>query len=173
VKVSFTIGKYEDKVLCDVVPMEATHLLLGRPWQYDRKVIHDGVTNKIFGGSFIHIFDLGGIRTILSNKDSKFFDHFWRSLWSRLGTKLPYSTTCYPQMYGQTKVVNRNLGQLLRCFVKRSLKDWEEWIPYVFNTTTSYSPFELTYGFNLFSSFDLFPLLVMPNCANDEGLSKA
>ncbi|RDX96081.1 hypothetical protein CR513_21314, partial [Mucuna pruriens] len=31
VEVSFTIEKYEDKVLCDVVPMEATHLLLGRP----------------------------------------------------------------------------------------------------------------------------------------------
>ncbi|RDY12117.1 hypothetical protein CR513_03143, partial [Mucuna pruriens] len=42
---SFTIGKYEDKVLCDLVLMEAPHLLLGRPWQYDKKVIHDGVTN--------------------------------------------------------------------------------------------------------------------------------
>ncbi|RDY08344.1 Retrovirus-related Pol polyprotein from transposon 17.6, partial [Mucuna pruriens] len=26
--------------------MEASHVLLGRPWQYDRKVIHDGVSNK-------------------------------------------------------------------------------------------------------------------------------
>jgi len=34
-------------VLCDVVPMEATHILLGRPWQYDRKTLHDGLTNKI------------------------------------------------------------------------------------------------------------------------------
>ncbi|RDX82127.1 hypothetical protein CR513_37122, partial [Mucuna pruriens] len=31
VEVSITIGKYEDKVLCNVVPMEAIHLLLGRP----------------------------------------------------------------------------------------------------------------------------------------------
>ena len=38
VLVSFSIGKYEDKVLCDVVPMQAGHLLLGRPWQFDRKV---------------------------------------------------------------------------------------------------------------------------------------
>ena len=28
--VSFSIGKYEDKILCDVVPMEASHILLGR-----------------------------------------------------------------------------------------------------------------------------------------------
>ena len=27
--------------------MEATHILLGRLWQFDRKTIHDGLTNKI------------------------------------------------------------------------------------------------------------------------------
>ena len=31
VLISFSIGKYEDEVLCDVVPMQARHLLLGRP----------------------------------------------------------------------------------------------------------------------------------------------
>ena len=30
VEVGFSIGKYEDSVLCDVVPVEACHLLLGR-----------------------------------------------------------------------------------------------------------------------------------------------
>ena len=28
---TFSIGKYRDKVLCDVVPMHMGHLLLGRP----------------------------------------------------------------------------------------------------------------------------------------------
>jgi len=42
------LAKYKDEVLCDVVPMEATHILLGRPWQYDRKTLHDGLTNKIY-----------------------------------------------------------------------------------------------------------------------------
>ncbi|XP_075633351.1 uncharacterized protein LOC142605799 [Castanea sativa] len=46
VLVALSIGKYEDEVLCDVVPMHACHLLLGRPWQYDRRVTHDGFTNK-------------------------------------------------------------------------------------------------------------------------------
>jgi len=31
VKVEFSIGNYQDNVLCDVVPMEACHILLGRP----------------------------------------------------------------------------------------------------------------------------------------------
>ena len=51
VLISFSIGKYKDEVLCDVVPMQASHLLLGRPWQFDRKVKHDGFTNKY---SFVH-----------------------------------------------------------------------------------------------------------------------
>ncbi|KAK8618077.1 hypothetical protein V6N13_115952 [Hibiscus sabdariffa] len=46
VLISFSIGRYKDEVLCDVVPMHARHLLLGRPWQFDRRVIHDGYTNQ-------------------------------------------------------------------------------------------------------------------------------
>jgi len=36
VLVSFFIGKYKDEVLCDVIPMHATHILLGHPWQFDK-----------------------------------------------------------------------------------------------------------------------------------------
>lgn len=44
--VTFSIGqKYQDQVWCDVVPMDACHLLLGRPWQYDRQVLYDGYAN--------------------------------------------------------------------------------------------------------------------------------
>jgi hypothetical protein len=44
--VSFSIGnRYQDKMLCDVVAMDACHLLLGRPWQYDRGAHHDGRKN--------------------------------------------------------------------------------------------------------------------------------
>ena len=48
VLVSFNIGRYNDKVLCDVVPMLVGHILLGRPWQYDRKVMHDGFSNRYY-----------------------------------------------------------------------------------------------------------------------------
>uniref|UniRef100_A0A2N9GT25 CCHC-type domain-containing protein n=1 Tax=Fagus sylvatica TaxID=28930 RepID=A0A2N9GT25_FAGSY len=39
-------NKYKDEVLCDVAPMHAGHILLGRPWQFDRKVTHDGFKNR-------------------------------------------------------------------------------------------------------------------------------
>ncbi|XP_056846143.1 uncharacterized protein LOC130497407 [Raphanus sativus] len=44
-KISFSIGKYQDEVVCDVVPMQAGHILLGRPWQFDRATFHNGRTN--------------------------------------------------------------------------------------------------------------------------------
>jgi hypothetical protein len=44
--VKFSIGtKYKDKTWCDVVAIDACHLLLGRPWQYDQNVHHDGRKN--------------------------------------------------------------------------------------------------------------------------------
>ena len=35
-----------DDVLCDVIPMHMGHILLGKPWQFDRKVIHGGFKNR-------------------------------------------------------------------------------------------------------------------------------
>jgi len=44
--ISFSIGKnYQDELWCDVIPMDACHILLGRPWLYDRKVMHNGYLN--------------------------------------------------------------------------------------------------------------------------------
>ncbi|XP_074292786.1 uncharacterized protein LOC141619668 [Silene latifolia] len=44
--VPFSIGNvYKDKVMCDVVPMDACHLLLGRPWEFDRNTTYPGKEN--------------------------------------------------------------------------------------------------------------------------------
>ena len=44
--VSFTIGPhYTDHIYCDITPMDIRHLLLGRPWEFDRKIIHNGADN--------------------------------------------------------------------------------------------------------------------------------
>jgi hypothetical protein len=43
--VEFKIGGYKDEILCDVILMDVCHLLSGRPWQYDRNVVHDGRKN--------------------------------------------------------------------------------------------------------------------------------
>ncbi|XP_076931934.1 uncharacterized protein LOC143597275 [Bidens hawaiensis] len=52
--VSFSVGTtYKDDIWCDVVPIDACHLLLGRPWEYERSVEHNGRSNTysfMFGG---------------------------------------------------------------------------------------------------------------------------
>jgi hypothetical protein len=44
-KVEFNIGSYKDEFLCDVMHMDVFHVLLGRPWKYDRNSVHDGRKN--------------------------------------------------------------------------------------------------------------------------------
>ena len=119
-------------------------------------------------------------RSIVSDRDSKFLSHILKTLWGKLGTKLLFSTTFHPQTNGKTKVMNRTLLQLLRCFIKGNLKTWEEWLSYVkfsynrvTNTTTYFYPFEVVYGFNPLSPFDLIPLPNDSFIFSKDGLSRA
>jgi hypothetical protein len=50
-RIKFSIGSYRDVVECDVVPMHACHILLGRPLQFDKDSIHRGRLNQY---SFLH-----------------------------------------------------------------------------------------------------------------------
>lgn len=118
-------------------------------------------------------------RTVVSDRDAKFLSHFWRVLWGKLGTKLLYSTTCHPQTDGQTEVVNRTLGSLLRAVVGKNLKTWEDCLPFIefaYNRTvhssTSFSPFEIVYGFNPLTVLDLMPL-PLSEIASLDGTQKA
>ncbi|KAG7593973.1 Integrase catalytic core [Arabidopsis thaliana x Arabidopsis arenosa] len=115
---------------------------------------------------FKEIFRLHGMpRSIVSDRDTKFLSYFWKTLWSKLGTKLLFSTTCHPQTDGQTEVVNRTLGTLLRALIKNNLKTWEKCLPHVefaynhvVHSASKYFPFQIDYGFNPISPLDLIPL---------------
>ncbi|XP_076913989.1 uncharacterized protein LOC143572824 [Bidens hawaiensis] len=52
--VSYSVGTtYKDDIWCDVVSMDACHLLLGRPCEYERNIEHNGWFNSynfLFGG---------------------------------------------------------------------------------------------------------------------------
>ena len=88
-------------------------------------------------------------------------------MWSKLGTKLLFSTSIHPQTDRQTKAVNRTLSTLLRAIIKKNLKTWKDCLPhveFVYNHTvhliTQYSPFEAVYGFDSLIRLDLSPLLI-------------
>ena len=63
--------------------------------------------------------------SIMSDGDTNFVGHFWRTLWKKLGTNLSLSSAYHPQTYGQTKVVNKSLGNILRSLVYKNPKQWD------------------------------------------------
>jgi hypothetical protein len=76
-----------------------------------------------------------------------------------------FSTTCHPQTYGQTEVVNHTLSTILRAILKSNLKLWEECLPHIefaynrsAHSTMKLSPFQVAYGFNSHAPIDLLPL---------------
>jgi len=41
-EVYLQVGTYKDKIVCDIMPMDVCHVLLGRPWQFVKRAFHDG-----------------------------------------------------------------------------------------------------------------------------------
>jgi len=92
-------------------------------------------------------------KSIVSDRDAKFVGHSWRTLWKKIGTKLSFSSTYHPQTNGQTEVVNRSLGNLLRSFAGEHPKQWDEILAqseYAYNDSpnrsTGQSPFHIVCG---------------------------
>lgn len=63
------------------------------------------------------------------------------------------SSAYHPQSDGQTEVVNRSLGNLLRCLVGDAIKSWDSKLPQsefahnnATNRSTSFCPFKVIYG---------------------------
>ena len=103
---------------------------------------------------FDNIVRLHGVPTsIISDRDARFTSTFWRSLWSRLGTKLAMSTAYHPQTDGQTERANRTLEDMLRAYVNARQDDWDQHltaVEFAYNnsrqTSTGFSPFFLNSG---------------------------
>ncbi|KAI0498351.1 hypothetical protein KFK09_021592 [Dendrobium nobile] len=112
---------------------------------------------------FNEIVRLHGVpRSITSDRDVKFISHFWREVWKRLGTELRFSLAYHPQSDGQTEVVNRTLGNLLRCLVQDKPNQWEEILSRaefaynaMVNRSTGKVPFDIVYTKSPNSAIDI------------------
>lgn len=120
---------------------------------------------------FKEIVRLHGLpRTITSDRDTRFLSHFWRTLWGHLGTKLQFSSAYHPQTDGQTEVVNRSLGNMLRSLVGDNVKAWDLVLPqaeFAYNNSPNRSsgktPFYIVYGMSPLHFHDLAPLPTKEN----------
>ena len=75
---------------------------------------------------FWEIVRLHGIpKSMVSDRNSKFFSHFWRILWWKLGTKLNFNTSFLPQTDGQTEVTNQSVGNLLKSYMGKNVRQWD------------------------------------------------
>ena len=91
--------------------------------------------------------------SIISDRDSRFTSHFWKSLQKALGTKLDMSTAYHPQTDGQSERTIQTLEDMLRACVIDFGKGWDKHLPLVeFSYNNSYhasikaAPFEALYG---------------------------
>jgi len=72
-------------------------------------------TGRLF---FMHVFKHHGLpKDIVSNRNPKFTNKFWRALWKRMGSKLKMNTSFRPQMDGQIERVNLVIQQFLKNYV--------------------------------------------------------
>jgi hypothetical protein len=76
-----------------------------------------------------------------------------------------FSTTCHPQIDGQTEVVNMTVSTMLMVVLKKNIKMWEECLPHIefaynrsLHSTTKMCPFEIVYGLLPPALIDLMPL---------------
>lgn len=95
----------------------------------------------------------------------KFISYFWETLSVIMGAKLQFFSAYHPQTSGQTEVVKKSLGNLLRCLVGEQIRSWDTMLPTAefafnrsFNRSISMSPFETVLGYNPRMPIDLIPI---------------
>jgi transposase InsO family protein len=102
------------------------------------------------------VYRLHGLpRVLVSDRDPKFVNGFWQTLWRRLGTRLNMSSSRHSEMDGLTERVNKTFQQLLRCFCCYDGTDWSDLLPQVefaYNASNAlgieHTPFEANFGFS-------------------------
>ena len=88
-----------------------------------KKIMAEMAAHLFFQNVWVHF---GLPTSIISNSDSRVIRKFWSSLWNLMEIEMNKRTPFHPQIYGQTKVVNRNVVHTLRGYCGKHPKLWDE-----------------------------------------------
>ncbi|MCO5548013.1 hypothetical protein L7F22_001469 [Adiantum nelumboides] len=93
--------------------------------------------------------------SIVSDRDPRMTNNFWKGLFENLGTRLNFSSAYHPQTDGQCEIANLTILDLLKAYVTEvdQCSQWEKYLPlveYAYNntihTSTGKAPFEVIEG---------------------------
>jgi hypothetical protein len=118
--------------------------------------------------------------SIISDRGSIFVSELWRTIFSKLGTSLLFSTAYHPQTDGQSEATNKYLQTMLRFFVNERQDDWCRFLgeveAIINNATTSatkMAPNEILYGFKLRNSLAALTQGVSPSHSESPPILRA
>ncbi|RWS01991.1 uncharacterized protein B4U79_03274, partial [Dinothrombium tinctorium] len=128
---------------------------------------HDAVSNITANDVATFLIDdvilhFGAFSEIISDRGRQFTSDLVTKLCSDINAKNKFTTAYKPSTNGLTERTNRTLCQLISAHVEDDHSNWDDVLKYItftYNTaphsSTKYSPFYLTYGFNARLSIDI------------------
>ncbi|KAJ0911154.1 putative nucleotidyltransferase, Ribonuclease H [Helianthus annuus] len=91
--------------------------------------------------------------SIISDRDTRYTSHFWKSFQQSLGTRLNFSTAYHPQTDGQSERTIQTLEDMLRACAIDLGGSWDKNLPLIefsynnsYHTSIKAAPFEALYG---------------------------
>jgi transposase InsO family protein len=100
------------------------------------------------------VLNYGAPAQILTDQSSNFLSDLFKIVCRLLIIKKVQTTAFRPESNGSLERSHRLLAEYMRHYVSEDQSDWDEWVQYaayVYNTTvyttTTFTPFELVYGF--------------------------
>ena len=64
-------------------------------------------------------------KIIISNRDRRFCNHFWVSLFKIIGTKMDFTSAFHPESNGQSEATSSTILDLLRCYTIDRPSNWD------------------------------------------------
>jgi hypothetical protein len=91
------------------------------------------INSQQFAELYLHnIVRLHGFQLyIISDRDPRWHNDFWKAVCRQFNTKLCFSTAFHPETDGQTERMNRTLEEMIRHYVSPNHTDWDKHLPMV------------------------------------------